>query len=211
MSVTTSSSPAYSCASSGKGLEYNDGPKRADTQSVETRIRRVLFVCTGNVFRSMTAEYAVRRAVGVQPAGVAVAQGGQAGRYTSRSWDISSAGTLDEALIVWPVVRDHLRTHGLDVNGHARRTLTRSLLDDADLVVAMSTEHQRELAECFSYRAPLYTDLAGFPGEPLPDVDEAVPDYRTNLEGRTVHVRRTIDRIVALAPAFARRLEEKER
>lgn len=162
-------------------------------------MQHVLFVCTGNIFRSMTAEYAVRRALGVP-------RRGQTGRHASAAWDIASAGTEDNAQVVWPAVADHLRGHGLDVSAHRRRTLTRALLDDADLVVAMSTEHQRELVDRFALTAPLYTDLAGFPGEPLPDVDEAVPDYTNNLEGRTAHVRKTIDRIIALAPAFAARL-----
>jgi protein-tyrosine-phosphatase len=137
----------------------------------------------------MTAEYAVRRALSLP------------GRC-----HVSSAGTEDSPLVVWPVVAEYLKQHGLDVGAHRRRTLTRTLLDEADLVVAMSTEHQRELVDRFSLRAPLYTELAGYPGEALPDVDEAVPDYITNHEARTAHVRRTIDRIVALAPAFAARL-----
>lgn len=157
-------------------------------------MRRVLFVCTGNIFRSMTAEYAVRRALGVQHWG------------QTPTLNIGSAGTEDSPLVVWPVVAEHLRGHGLDVSGHRRRTLTRALLDEADLVVAMSTEHRHELAERFSYDAPLYTALAGSPDEALPDVDEAVPDYTTNHDARTAHVRKTIDRIVALAPAFAARL-----
>lgn len=151
----------------------------------------MLFVCTGNIFRSMTAEYAVRRALSLPD-----------------RCHVSSAGTEDSPLVVWPVVADHLKQHGLDVGGHRRRTLTRTLLDEADLVVAMSTEHQRELVERFSLRAPLYAELAGYPGETLPDVDEAVPDYRTDREATAAHVRKTIDRIVALAPAFAARLKE---
>jgi len=149
-------------------------------------VRRVLFVCTGNIFRSMTAEYAVRR--------------------SCPRLNVSSAGPEDRPLVVWPVVAEHLRGHGLDVSTHRRRTLTRGLLDQADVVVAMSTEHQRELVERFSCVAPLYTELAGYPGEPLPDVDEAVPDYTTNHDASAAHVRRTIDRIVVLAPAFAARL-----
>ena len=160
---------------------------------------RVLFVCTGNIFRSMTAEYAVRRAATMPIRAMT-------GRHYAPFWQVSSAGTEDSPLVVWPVVADHLRWHGLDVSAHRRRTLTLALLDEADLVVAMSTEHQRELVDRFAYAAPLYTELAGHPSEPLPDVDEAVPDYVTNHEAKTTHVRKTIDRIVALAPAFTARL-----
>jgi protein-tyrosine-phosphatase len=110
---------------------------------------------------------------------------------------------------VLPVVRDYLHTRGIDVSAHRRRTLLPAMLDEADLVVAMSTEHQRELAERFGRPdVPLFTELAGYPGEPLPDVDEAVPDFRENVAAARRHVHRTIDRILMLAPAFVARLEE---
>lgn len=123
---------------------------------------------------------------------------------------VSSAGTEDSPLVVLPVVRDYLHSRGFDVSGHRRRTLIPAMLDEADLVVAMSTEHQRELAERFGRAdVPLYTELAGYAAEPLPDVDEAVPDFRTDVAAARRHVHRTIDRILMLAPAFAARLEEE--
>ena len=150
---------------------------------------QVLFICTGNIFRSLTAEYALKAAL-TQTHDIAV----------------SSAGTEDYPHVVWPVVRDYLREKGLDVSRHARRTLTRQILDGADLAVAMSTDHQAFVRAQFAREIPLYTEVCGLPPAPLLDVGEAVPDYATNLEVGHAHMRRIIDQIVDLSSSLATRL-----
>ena len=152
-------------------------------------VSRVLFVCTGNIFRSLTAEYALRA---------------ELSRIGSRIV-VESAGTEDFPHVVKPVVSDYLRSKGLDVCAHRRRTLTSAMLA-ADLVVAMSTEHVATLREQFGFAAPLFTTACGIDDEPLPDVDEAVADHTSNPRAVEAHVRATIDRIIGLTPRLAGRL-----
>ena len=151
----------------------------------------VLFVCTGNIFRSLTAEYALRRELGAQSA-IAVA----------------SAGIHDYPHVVRPNVRDYLLEKGLDVRAHQRRTLTREILAPAELVIAMSTDHQRFLAERFALRAPVFLEACGGACEALPDIEDVVLDYRTNAAAVDAHVRKTIDLIIEQTPRLARRLQE---
>jgi protein-tyrosine phosphatase len=157
-------------------------------------MHHVLFVCTGNIFRSLTAEYALRDVLGAR-----------------RDIIVASAGTEDFPYVVRPLVRDYLLTRGLDVSGHRRRTLTQKMLDEATLVVAMSTEHRAILAEHFDRHAPLFTEACGIAGEPLPDIEEVVMDYQTNAAAVEAHVRATIDRIIELTPRLAGRLARGER
>ena len=153
-------------------------------------MRRVLFVCTGNIFRSLTAEYALRRALGDRS-----------------DLLVASAGTEDFPHVIRPVVRDYLLARGLDVTPHRRRTLTAGILDDDGPVIAMSTDHRAFLAARFGRAdVPLFTEACGVPGAPLPDVEEAVPDYQRNAAAAEAHVRMTIDRIIALTPQLAQRL-----
>lgn len=149
----------------------------------------VLFVCTGNIFRSLTAEYALRRELGAQ-SGLVVA----------------SAGTGDYPHVVWPAVRDYLLSKGLDVRAHQRRTLTREILAGADFVVPMSTDHQRFLSERFGLRAPVFLEACGGACEALPDIEEVVADYRTNPAAVEAHLRKTIDTIIELTPRLERSL-----
>jgi len=153
-------------------------------------MHRVLFVCTGNIFRSLTAEYALRDVLG------------------SRSdITVASAGTEDFPHVVNPYVRDYLLTRGFDVTRHCRRTLTAQILQEPGPVIAMSTEHRSVLAERFNLRdIPLFTEACGLAAEPLPDVDEVVRDHKTNPIAVGAHVRMIIDRIIELTPQLAKRL-----
>ena len=88
---------------------------------------RVLFVCTGNTCRSPMAEVIARRRVAdlgweqveVASAGVAAADGYPA-----------SGGSVRAA-----------EAHGLDLADHQSTLLTRSLVDEADLILTMSAGH----------------------------------------------------------------------
>ena len=151
---------------------------------------RVLFICTGNIFRSLTAEYALRDAL-----------------LPRRDVIVASAGTDDFPHVVRANVRDYLLAKGIDVRTHERRTVTRALLDDARLVVAMSTDHRSILSERFGMDVPLYTEACGGTAEPLPDIEDVIADYQTNPVAVDAHVRHTIDRIIALAPEMAKRID----
>ena len=107
-------------------------------------MRQVLFVCTGNVFRSLTAEYALRAALNGR-AGIAVA----------------SAGTADYAHTVMPEIREYLLSRGLDVSAHRRRTLTQAMVEEAHLVVAMSLDHRDFIRERFGRSVPLFLECCG--------------------------------------------------
>ena len=153
-------------------------------------MRRVLFVCTGNIFRSLAAEYALRDILRARSDII-----------------VASAGTQDFPHVVNPYVKDYLLTRGLDVSRHHRRTLTAQILQEPGPVIAMSTEHRSVLAERFNCRGVLlFTEACGIPGEPLPDVDEAVRDHKTNPIAVGMHIRMIIDRIIELTPQLANRL-----
>jgi protein-tyrosine phosphatase len=155
---------------------------------------RVLFVCTGNIFRSLTAEYALRHVLGAR-----------------NDILIASAGTEDFPHVVHHYVRDYLLARGLDVSRHSRRTLTAQILQEPGPVIAMSTEHRSILAEQFNLPdVPLFTEACGLPGEPLPDVAEAVRDHETNPAAVGAHVRMIIDKIIELTPQLANRLLQKK-
>ena len=155
-----------------------------------TSARTVLFVCTGNIFRSLTADVALRS-------------------HLSHRADIcvSSAGTDDYPHVVHPRVRGYLLAKGFDVSSHQRRTVTRPLLDESRLVIAMSTDHQAVLKERFGRQAPLFLEVCGEPAAWLPDIEDVVPDWQINKVAVEVHVRDTIDRILALVPRMAANID----
>jgi protein-tyrosine-phosphatase len=148
--------------------------------------RRILFVCTGNIFRSLTAHRAVAGLLAHRPDLV-----------------VASAGTVNYPHTVWAYVGGYLKTKGFDVSDHRRRTLTQAILDESHLVVAMSTDHQAYVRERFRRQVPLFLEVCGQGAEWLPDIDEVVKDWERNQAGTEAHIRATIDRIVELAPRMA--------
>ena len=151
---------------------------------------KILFVCTGNIFRSMSAEYAVRA---VLPPGSAL--------------EISSAGTHAVPKNMRQDVRERiLGRWQADPSAHRPRLLTREILEEADLVVAMGRDHQEYLLKEFNHKAPLFLEIAAGRADGIPDLWEVVPDYRTNKKAARECVDDTIDLIFRHREAFLERL-----
>jgi protein-tyrosine phosphatase len=149
----------------------------------------VLFVCTGNIFRSLIAELTVRAALGP---GAPVR--------------VRSAGTVARLQGLRPEVRSRLLSFGLDPDGHRQRRVTGRLLERAALVVAMALTHRDVLRERFGRDAVLFGELAWGTSEGVPDVDDVVPDYRERPAAAADYAAGLVDRLHEAAPRVAAEL-----
>ena len=122
----------------------------------------ILFVCTGNIFRSMTAEYVLSEAPStiIHPSEL--------------------RGTQARPQEMYPDIRAYLLQRGIDPSQHHQRRVSAEILRAADSVIAMSTDHQSFLLDTFHYRAPLFNDVCHGRSEPLLDVGEAIPNWETD-------------------------------
>ncbi len=90
-------------------------------------MKRVLFVCTGNTCRSPLAEGIARKILtDLNRNDIEVSSAG------TDAWDGGAA--TDEALLVG-------MERGLDIAAHRSKKLTREVVRDADLILAMSPQH----------------------------------------------------------------------
>ncbi len=149
----------------------------------------VLFVCTGNIFRSMTAEYALRAALGDGDPRI-----------------VGSAGLAEAPHEIVPFVRHYLADRGLDISAHRPTKLTGAALLQADLAVAMGTEHRDRIVKQFDRRLPLFSEVAYDTVEPLRDVYEVVPDWRNNATAAAAYGCSVMDYIFDGMPSFVRRM-----
>lgn len=150
----------------------------------------ILFVCTGNVFRSMAAEFAMRAAVS-----------------NSSKLSFNSAGT--HGYPGHPIRKDvlkRLKDYGIDASNHQSRYLTQDIINKADLVVAMSTDHQQFIKNKFNKESVLFLEITDGQKKAFPDLWEVVPDYQKNKKASEKYVNLAIDKIISSEAKFISQL-----
>lgn len=148
---------------------------------------RILFVCTGNTCRSALAD-AIARKIAVER-GLGDVEIVSAG---TSAWD--GAPASDGALLVG-------MERGLDLSQHRAQTLTRDLVREAALVLAMGPHHlERIEALGGSGKSWLLTDFAsrGEVTRPINDpIGGELDVYRSTADELEQEMRRVFDRITA--------------
>lgn len=160
------------------------GERRSDE-----KLQSVLFVCTANIFRSVTAEYALKFKLGAQ-----------------RSCIVSSAGIDAKPQPMHAWVQGRLREKGADPTTHVQRQLTQELVEAADLVLAMGRDHQAYIREQFGRDVPLFNQACLGHDKPVLDLHEVMPEWERDPERARAYVWSVIDMIWATAPALLPRL-----
>ena len=150
----------------------------------------ILFVCTGNIFRSLTAEYALKAMLDPHS-----------------PIRVSSAGTVALPQQMHPDVRAYLVQRGMAPSPHRQRRVSVELLKASDLVIAMSTDHQAFLVDTFQYRALLFNEVCHGRSEPLLDIWEAVPTWETDRDAARNYAFQVMEYIWASIPCLLQNFE----
>ncbi|MBS5659531.1 MULTISPECIES: low molecular weight protein-tyrosine-phosphatase [Eubacteriales] len=124
-------------------------------------MKKILFICHGNICRSPMAEYVMKDLV--RKAGL------------ESQFQITSAATSREEIgnPIYPPARRKLAEHGISCDGHAARQLTNRDYEDYDLLIGMDRANLRDMYRIcggdFADKMHLLLDYTDRPGQEVAD------------------------------------------
>lgn len=152
-------------------------------------MQSILFVCTGNVFRSMAAEYALRTQLGQQS-----------------SYRVESAGIEAKTKTIHPIITNRLIQKGSNPSAHIPQKLTKELIGRNDLIIAMGLGHREFIHKQFGLKVPLFNEVSFGEEIPILDLHEALPHWERDIDEARAYVESVIDHIWESVPALIARL-----
>lgn len=160
-----------------------------------TTQKSILFVCTGNIFRSVSAELCLKKYLF------------ENGIF---DWNVSSAGITAIPDAIDPQTLETLQELGIDATKHTQQKLTREMLAEYDVVVGMAENHMAFMRSEFSYdSAILFNELATQGKTSVLDIEDEIQDYLTNREAVKDKIARTVREINDKIPSVFKNISER--
>ncbi|HRS42538.1 MAG TPA: hypothetical protein P5530_01515 [Candidatus Diapherotrites archaeon] len=123
-------------------------------------MKSILFVCAGNIFRSMCAELLLKKFL----------------LEDHKKTKVSSAGITARQQEIHPVVKEELNKRKIDYSKHKQRKVTKEILDSSDVVVSMTNFHKGFLKEKFNRDSVLFNELCFYENEDFLDYSDILQE-----------------------------------
>lgn len=107
-------------------------------------MKTILFVCSGNIFRSMCAELLLKKHLS----------------KTNLKIKVSSAGTTARKQEIHKIVKKELDKLEIDYSKHKQRKLTQKIVDSSTLIIVMTKKHKDFIKKEFATNSILFNDIS---------------------------------------------------
>jgi protein-tyrosine-phosphatase len=128
-----------------------------------SKVKKVLFVCSGNTCRSPMAKELFTRFLSCREGG------SLAYEYQASSAGIWAADGLPASPEALEVMGEE---YAIDLSGHRSRRLNQELVDEADLILVMTRDHYHQMVERYQSsrdKTFILSEWAGYQGQEVSD------------------------------------------
>ena len=146
---------------------------------------KILFVCTGNIFRSMIAEYSLKDYIK---------------KYKIKGITVKSGGITARPQKVDNIISNRLNKLGIDISKHKQTRVTKNYLNKFDLIVVMSKTHKDFIKSKFNKESILFNKICYNKNSSVKDLEELnMSLIKQPLKGRR-YIEKTIKHIYKSMP-----------
>jgi protein-tyrosine phosphatase len=157
------------------------------------RQKSILFVCTGNVFRSVSAEYSLKKYLS---------------EHNISDWKVSSAGIVAKKEPIDYKTLEVLKELGIKNIRHKQKKLTKDMVNEYDIVIAMAENHLNFIRSKLKYpKAILFNELAIGKKNSIWDIEDDVKDYKTDRQAVEKKIEKTVKEIRKKIPKLFKNLD----
>ena len=132
---------------------------------------KILFVCTGNVFRSLSAEYCLKDYLK---------------KHNIKNVIVESAGIICKKENPNPTTIKTLKDFGINISNHKQIKVNEKLLKKYDIIISMAQNHYDFLKENFNINSFFFNELVNGKKISVLDTDDVNVDIDK-------HIRKTIN------------------
>jgi protein-tyrosine-phosphatase len=152
----------------------------------------ILFVCTGNTFRSMSAHYLMEKYVKDN---------------NIKNVSVDSAGINLSKSNLEDFTINLLKSYDVDVSNHIPKFVSKKLLDNSDLIISIAKNHQVFLKKEFSINSVLFNEICFNKNSSVKDVGEAIKNYKINPDKGHEHIKKIITYLFNSIPVLVSNLK----
>lgn len=124
-------------------------------------------------------------------------------------FSVSSAGTQAHNHPMNAVLKQDLKQRKIDVSSHHQRKLTKELLDQQDIVIAMWQNHKDFIWKKWKKRVFLFNELAYNKKTPVLDIEEAIAPNELTKQSKEKYEKHVVDHIQKWTPSVFKNLYER--